>query len=57
MGEKMKRKRGSIWLILLLILFLKNIIKFLSEGGEESPVALTLFYLIIILVLILACLY
>ena len=57
MAEKMKKQRIEIWLILLVVLFLKSVIQFFSEGGDESPVALTLFYLIIILALILACLY
>ena len=39
------------------MLFLKNAINFFLVGGDESPVALILFYLIIILALILAFLY
>ena len=57
MVEKMKIKKGKILLILLLMLFLKNAIDFFLVGGDENPVSLILFYLIIILALILAFLY
>ena len=49
MAKIMKKQREVIWLILFLVLFFKKVIEFFSEGVDESPVALTLFYLIIIL--------
>ena len=52
-----KKKHGtndSIWLVILVILFLNNAIKFFDEGGNRNSIALILFYLIMILALILA---
>ena len=54
MEKKKHETNGSIWLEILVILFLNNAIKFFAEGGNRNSIALILFYLILILTLILA---
>ena len=50
--EKNRIKNETIWLTLLLILFVKNIVKFFAEGGDKSRIALILLNLIVIIALI-----
>ena len=47
-----KLTREALCLLIILILFSKNEVKFFIEGGDKSAVALILFNLIIILGLI-----
>ena len=54
MEKKNYETNDSIWLVILVFLFLNNVIKFFDEGGNRNSVALILFYLIMILALILA---
>lgn len=42
MEKKTKGNQETIWMVLLLILFAKNIIKFFTEGGDRSNIALIL---------------
>ena len=48
MEKKAKGNPEAIWMILLLILFVKNITKFITEGGNKNNIALILLNLIII---------
>ena len=52
MEKGKKEMNEAIWLVILLILFVKNAIKFFVEGGNKNSVALILFYLILILAII-----
>ena len=54
--EKNGIKNETIWLTLLLILFVKNIVKFFVEGGDKSSIALILLNLIVIIALIIVIL-
>ena len=47
MDKKAKGNPEAIWMILLLILlilFVKNIIKFITEGGDKYNIALILLF-------------
>ena len=50
--EQNRIKNETIWLTLLLIFFVKNIVKFFAEGGDKSRIALILLNLIVIIALI-----
>lgn len=51
MEKKTKGNQETIWMVLLLILFAKNIIKFFTEGGDRSNIALILLNLFLIVAL------
>ena len=48
MEKKTEVNRKAIWMIILLILFVKNLIKFFTEGGDKNNIALILLNLILI---------
>ena len=48
MEKKAKTIREIIWMILLLFLFVKNLIKFFIEGGDKNNITLILLNLILI---------
>ena len=48
MEKKTEVNRKAMWMTILLILFVKNLIKFFTEGGDKNNIALILLNLILI---------